>query len=150
MISELLYWGAIGLVFFIFFIAYVLFAAGLATDGIKNQREADLYVISGALGCFPFVCVLLIGLVLAIAHIVGLITGSYPGWFFLSVEYLAKTFIVLVVSFGVSRSLDYSNRRVNWEKITAGPKSNRALKKIIIVNILFLIILGSILSFLLL
>jgi hypothetical protein len=119
MVNELIYRGAIGLLFFVYFILFVGVLGAFFVDGIKIEIEADLFAIFHALFYFPFACLLLIALVYSIAIIVSLISGSFPSWFFLSGEYLAKTVIVILVSIGLYRSLENSTRRVDWEKLQA-------------------------------
>lgn len=117
MVNELIYRGAIGLLFFVYFICWCFGCFFCRWN--KIAREADLFAIFHALFYFPFACLLLIALVYSIAIIVSLISGSFPSWFFLSGEYLAKTVIVILVSIGLYRSLENSTRRVDWGKLLA-------------------------------
>ena len=119
MVNELIYRGDIGLLFFVYFILFVGVLGAFFVDGIKIEIEADLFAIFHSLFYFSFACLLLIALVYSIAIIVSLISGSFPSWFFLSGEYLAKTVIVILVSIGLYRSLANSTRRVDWGKLQA-------------------------------
>lgn len=82
MISELFFGGFIGFIFFISFLSYSYLIGPYILEGVESERKAILALLRGALYDFPKYFLLFIGLVLVVASVVSVVSGSWPNWFF--------------------------------------------------------------------
>ncbi len=135
MINELFFWGFIGFVFLVSLLSYAYIIGPYILEGAASEREVTSAILSGGLYDFHKYCLLFIGLVLVVASIVSIVSGSWPNWFFFSKGYFVRIIIVLVVSKGITKIIDFNRyRRYRKESAIKQKVSQPKLSHLLLVS----------------